>query len=195
MSPSMRAAVFGARVREAGMATAGVLVIVLVGTAAFWRRAAPDWPTATARQQAFAETLVETGTIGAQRLMLYASTIPGTQAKILDLAPEGQTVKAGDVLVRFDASGFEQARDLERAALRQADAELVRAREELRLESLRAQGDLDAAREQIGHAERGLANQLEGRGRVELAEAEAAANEAARELDRARSPMKTSSRC
>ena len=46
-------------------------------------------------RQAFSETLVETGTVNAQHLALYSSTIPGVQGKIIELAPEGQAVQPG----------------------------------------------------------------------------------------------------
>jgi HlyD family secretion protein len=176
----------GGRRREAGMATAGVIVIALVGASIGLRRADGDWPSTTARIEPFVESLVEVGTISAQRLMLYSSTIPGAQAKIVEIAPEGHAAAPGDVLVRFDTALFEQNRERERAALRQAEAELVRAREEARVELLRGAGALDDAQQQIGYAERGLVNELEGRGKVEIIEAETAAAEAERELQQAR---------
>lgn len=172
--------------REAGAAAAGVLVVALAISVLFWRRAVDDVPTAAVQRTLFTETLVETGTIGAQRLALYSSTISGAQAKIVELVPEGRAVQPGDVLVRFDASTFEQTRARERASLSQAEADLIRAREEYRIETLRVDGDLERSRRQIEFAEAGLKNQLEGRGRVELAEANAAAGEAARELTRAK---------
>lgn len=174
------------RRRETGAASIGVLAIVLALSAVGWRHTSSDIPSAIVRRETFADTLVETGTIAADRLMLYASTIPGAPAKIAELVPEGTAVRAGDLLVRFDSSGFEQTRARERAALGQAQADLVRAREALRLQLLAHEGELAAAKQQIGFAEAGLRNQVEGRGRVDVAEAEANAAEAGRELDRAR---------
>ena len=132
------------------------------------------------------ETLVEIGTVNAQQLVLYSSTIPGVQAKLVEIAPEGQAVKAGDLLARFDTGQFEQNRTREMAALRQAEAEMVRAREGARIEALGTQEDLDAAFQQIGKAETGLANQVSGSGAVEVVEAEAGAADADRELQQAR---------
>jgi len=172
--------------REAGFATAGAIALVLVVSTISWRRTADDLPSAVVKRAPFIDTLVESGTISAQRLALYSSTIPGVQAKIIELAPEGHAVKSGDVLVRFDATTFEQTRARERASLSQAEADLIRAREELRLESLGVEGDLETARQQVGFAETSLRNQLEGRGKLALAEADAAAGEAARELERAK---------
>src|SRR5262249_46609202 len=58
--------------------------------------------------------------------------------------------------------------------------------EDLRLASMRNAADADQARRQVEYAQSALTNQLEGRGKVEVAEAEAAAADAARELERAR---------
>ncbi|MBI4265739.1 MAG: efflux RND transporter periplasmic adaptor subunit [Acidobacteria bacterium] len=172
--------------RETGVATAGVVMAVLAGGTFTLRHTTDTWPTATARTETFVDTIVETGTIGAQRLRLYASTIPGAAAKLVELAPEGQAVREGDVLARFDTAAFEQTRERELAALRQADAELVRVREAVRIESLSADDDLDVLRQDVTKAENGLANQISGRGAVEVVEAEAAAADAARELEQAR---------
>ncbi len=166
------------------MVSAGVLGLLLATGVIVSKRSVPAWPTAVVARAPFRETLVESGAIGAARLMLYSSTIAGAQAKIVELAPEGAAVTAGALLVRFDSSVFEQTRARERAAFGQAQAELVRAREEFRIEELRARGDLDAAQQQVGSAESNLANQLEGRGKVDVAEAEAAAAEATREAGR-----------
>jgi HlyD family secretion protein len=178
------------RRRETGAATIALL-LALLGTASLvvpGRRAAA-WPTAVAREAPFVETLVEAGTIGAARLMLYGSRIAGGPAKIAELAREGTLVAPGDLLIRFDAAGFEQEIARETAALQQAKADRDLAREALRLEGLQARSDVDHARQQIDAAESELANQVDGAGKLELAEAEAAAAEAARETVRARSAV------
>jgi HlyD family secretion protein len=170
------------------VASAGAVCVLGAGVALVhpWR-AGPEWPVATAREGRFVETLVESGTIGAARLMLYGSTISGGPAKIVEIAPEGRSVAAGDVLVRFDPTGFEQELAKERAALQQAEADVRRAREELRLETLQAHGASEEAREGIRHAENELADENDGAGRLRLAEAASAAAEAAREVERTRS--------
>src|SRR5262249_8402597 len=89
------------RTREAGVISVGVLA-ALVGVLALVPKQAPArWPTAVVRRDTLTQALVETGTIGAQRLMVYSSTIQGAQAKIVDIVPEGTSVKPGDRLVRF----------------------------------------------------------------------------------------------
>jgi HlyD family secretion protein len=172
--------------REAGVAMAGVTAVLLGGATVGLRQTAPNWPDAVAERRPFSEQLVEPGTIAAQRIMLYGSSITGAQAKIVELAAEGRAVHAGDVLIRFDTAQFEQTLAAERAALRQAEAELTRAIEEARVEALRAQGDLEAANQQVANAERGLANELGGKGHVAVVEAETTLADAERELERAR---------
>lgn len=175
--------------RDAGLASAGAVALLLGVAALVPRHLSPEAPTALVTREPFEETIVESGTIGAERLMIYGSSIAGAQAKIVEIVPEGAAVHAGDLLVRFDASGFEQALARERAALGQAEAGLLGAREELRLDRLRAEGELDAARGEVSHAEHSLVNQLEGKGRLEIAEADLAAADAARELERARTAV------
>lgn len=173
--------------REAGFAAAGLVTAMGAGVTLAWpRTTSPGPPTAVVREAPFADALVERGTIDAARMMLYGSAIAGSQAKILELAAEGAAVDEGDVLIRFDAAPFEEAAARAEAARAQADAELVRAREDLRLEDMRAATDLRAAGEQVGFAERALATERDAKGPLAVAEAEAAAREAARDLDRTR---------
>lgn len=171
--------------RETGVATAGVLALALLTAGAGWMRSVPTWPAAVVRADAFTEVLVESGTITTQQMTLYASTLPAGQSKILELAPEGTPVHQGDVLVRLDASQFEQSLERERAELRRAEADLARVAADARLEMLRAQDEFDAARQQVANVERTLANQMNGAGQVAVIEAEATLAEATREVARA----------
>ena len=167
-----------------GLASAGV--VIATGLLTAWpARHVPPSSTALVREAPFTEVLVEQGTVTAARMLLYSSTIAGAQAKIVDLAPEGSAVAPGDVLVRFDAAPFEEAVQRERASVAQADAELLRAEEDLRLEQMRVDADREAAREQLGAAETALASERQGRGPLALAEAEVALNQASRERTQA----------
>lgn len=172
------------RPREAGAITVGVLVALIALLSFVPKRQTARWPTAIAKRETFTETLVETGSVNAARLMVYSSTIAGAQAKIVELVPEGTSMKPGDTLVRFETAGFEQNLARETASQRQAESDLQRAREELRLEGLRSEAAMAQARQQIGYAETALTDQLEGRGKVQIAEAEATAAEAGREAER-----------
>ena len=174
------------RPRETGAASVGVLTVIGAIVLLAPRPAPPAGPTAVVREGPLAESLIEPGTVSSSRLLLYGSSISGVQVKITDLVPEGRAVVPGDVLIRFDRTTFEQNLAREEAALRQAEAELLRAREERRIEQLRADGEAAQARQQVGYAQSEVANQTDGKGRVALAEAEAAEAAAAREVARAR---------
>lgn len=174
--------------RRLHAASAGVVMTALGGVL-MWPSPAAERPTAVVRRGPFVHTLVTRGTVGAARVHLYASTIAGAQAKILDIVPEGQAVSAGDVLVRFDAAPFEEAVLRETGTLAQAEAELVRARADLRIEEMRAGADAAAARAQIGFADAALANERDGRGPLLVAEARAAVGDAARQLQRAQTAV------
>jgi HlyD family secretion protein len=99
-------------------------------------------------------------------------------------------VSRGDLLIRFDVTRFEAEREREQAALRQADADLVHAAEDTRLDALRAQEELDAARQQVANAERVLLNEVSGKGQVAVIEAETTLAEADREFVRAQTNLK-----
>lgn len=172
------------RTTVGGLTSASVVIAAGVFTA--WpSHRAPEIPSVVAADAPFSEILVEQGTVTAARMLTYSSTIAGAQAKIVDIAPEGSAVAAGDVLVRFDPAPFEEAVLRERASVAQAEAELLRAREDLRLEQMRVDAEADAAREQLGAAETALANERSGRGALAAAEAEAAVNQAGRDLKQA----------
>ena len=134
------------RPREAGAITVAALVVLIGVLSLVPKRQTARWPTAIAKRETFTETLVETGNVSAARLMVYSSTVPGAQAKIVELIPEGSSVKPGDVLVRFETAGFEQNLAREEAAMRQAEAEVQRSREEVRLEALRSDAAATQAR-------------------------------------------------
>lgn len=146
-------------------------------------------PSTLVHRAAFVDNLVETGTISAQSMRLYASTISGGTAKIVEIAPEGRLVAPGDVLIRFDAGHLEGDLTTESAALRQAEADLVRVIKEGQIDSLRADEDVAAARQQIANAEQSLDNESNGKGRVVLAEAEHALAEADRNVLRSRATL------
>ena len=85
--------------------------------------------------------IVESGTLQALRSVTYSSTIPGSQAKILEIVQEGTHVEIGDVLVTFDSQPFADELEQTRAQLAQAEAELVKATEERKLLQISAKED------------------------------------------------------
>lgn len=150
-----------------------------------WSGGGEDWVSAEVSEEPFRQTFVEHGTLGAARMAFYGSEITGGPAKIAEIAREGTYVAKGDLLMRFDSAPFAAALARERAALRQAEADLQAARETLRLDAMQAESDVDDARDHIGYAEAQLKDQVDGAGRVALAEAESAVADLERDVARA----------
>ena len=149
-----------------------------------WSGPSTGLPAVPVREEPFVESLVEHGAIAAARLMFYGSEITGGPAKIAEIAREGTYVRAGDLLLRFDSAGFAQDLAREEALLQQADADLAAAREALRLDVMQAEADLEEAGDQIGYAESDLKDQVDGAGKVALAEAQASVADLQREVAR-----------
>ncbi len=173
------------------------LVFGLLGGAAlvllallFWLSGSgPDPATAEVRRGPFRVSIVEGGTLQALRSLTYASGIQGNQAKIVALAPEGKLVQKGDLLVLFDSSPFEEEIRRDQALLAQAEADLVKAREDLKLQRLQNREDLLAARLQVEKSDLELKDVQQGKGRVKEDEAAQAVAEAERELAKSQAQL------
>src|SRR6185295_15636405 len=102
--------------------------------------------TAEVREGPFRVSIVEGGTLQALRSVTYSSAIQSNQAKIVALAPEGKMVEKGDMLILFDAAPFEEEIRRSQAQLAQAQADLSKAREDVKLQVIQNLEDLAAAR-------------------------------------------------
>ena len=133
----------------------------------------------------------------ALRSVTYASSIQSNQAKIVALAPEGKLVEKGDLLILFDAAPFEEEIRRNQALLAQAEADLLKAGEDLKLQALQNTEELQAARLRVEESDLELKDVQQGKGRLKEEEAEAAVANAERELQkaegRARGPRARSS--
>ncbi len=137
---------------------------------------------AEVRQGPFRVAIVETGTLEALRSVTYASSIQSNQAKIVALAPEGKLVEKGDLLILFDAAPFEEDIRRNQALLAQAEADLLTATEDLKLQGLQNAEELQAARLRVTETDLELKDVQQGKGELKEAEAEAAVANAEREL-------------
>ena len=133
----------------------------------------------------FEVRITESGTLQALRSVTYSSSIPGSQAKILELVPEGAHAEVGDVLVQFDAQPFAEELEQAKAQLAQAEAELVKAREEQKLLRIASAEELTESRDKVRLAELELTNVVEGKGKPAEAESSAQVSQARRELEKA----------
>ncbi len=145
--------------------------------------------TAEVREGPFRVSLVEAGTLQALRSVTYVSNIQSNQAKIVALAPEGRPVQKGDLLILFDAAPFEEEIRRNQAVLAQAEADLLKAREDLKLQEIQNREELLAARLRVEKNDLELRDAQEGQGRVREEEAIQAVAEAERELAKARSQL------
>ncbi len=119
--------------------------------------------------------------------MTYSSSIPGSQAKILEIVPEGTQVQVGDVLVKFDREPFAEELERSKAQLAQAEAELVKADQELKLLQIAAQEELTESKDKLRLSELELQSVIEGKGKLAEAESAALLAQAERELAKAES--------
>ncbi len=160
----------------------GVLVGLLVVLTSVLVRKEHSLVAAEVRQGLFRVAVVETGTLEALRSVTYASRIQSNQAKIVALAPEGRLVEKGDLLILFDAAPFEEEIRRNQALLAQAEADLLKASEDLKLQALQNAEEIQAARLRVGAADLELKDVQEGKGQLKEEEAEVAVANAEREL-------------
>ncbi len=109
------------------------LALVAIASGFLLSRPSSSSLVAAAQKGPFEVKIVEGGTLQALRSVTYSSSIPGSQAKILEIVPEGTQVQVGDVLVKFDREPFAEELERSKAQLAQAEAELVKADQELKL--------------------------------------------------------------
>jgi HlyD family secretion protein len=171
--------------RHPGQAAAGGLLLVLAALAFLTNAPAPGVATAEVREGPFQVSLVESGTLQALRSVTYASTIQSNQAKIVALVPEGKLVAKGDLLILFDAAPFEEEIRRSQAALQQAEADLLKARQELNLQAIQNQEDLAAARQKSERSQLELKDVQQGKGKLKEEEAASEVKNAERELQKA----------
>jgi HlyD family secretion protein len=148
-----------------------------------------DLASAEVREGPFRVAITEAGTLQALRSVTYASTIQSNQAKIVAFAPEGKLVQKGDLLVLFDAAPFEEEIRKNQALLAQAQADLVKTRQDLKLQVLQNQEELLAARLRVEKSGLEMQDVQEGKGRVKEEEAASAVTNAERELQKAESAL------
>ena len=171
--------------RAAAAAAAGAALLIAPG----WliaRRAPAGVVSAAVVEGPFQLAISEAGTLQALRSVTYASAIQSNQAKIVALVPEGKLVQKGDLLVLFDAAPFEEEIRKNQALLAQAEADLSKARQDLKLQQIQNLEELAAARQKVERSGLELKDVQEGKGRVKEEEAAAAVANAERDLQKAK---------
>ena len=148
-----------------------------------------DPATAEVREGPFRVSIVEAGTLQALRAVSYASAIPSNQAKIVALAPEGKLVHKGELLVLFDPAPFEEEIRRSQALLAQANAEALKAKEDLKLQQMQNHEELLAVRLRVEKDDLELADVQKGKGLVKEDEATQAVANAERDQAKAQSQL------
>ena len=169
----------------AALVATGLLLAYLFGG----RGGPPGIATAEVLEGPFQVSILEGGALQALRSVTYTSTIQSNQAKIVAMAPEGKLVKKGDLLLFFDAAPFEEDIRRNQALLAQAEADMQKAQQELKLQAIQNQEDTMAARLKVERSDLELRDTQEGKGRLKEEEAVAAVANAERERQKAKSAL------
>jgi HlyD family secretion protein len=138
----------------------------------------------------FQVSVVESGTLQALRSVTYSSSIASNQAKIVALAPEGRRVMKGDLLILFDSAPFEEEIRKDEAELARSQADLDKAKQDLKLQAIQNAEDLASAQEKVTQSELELKDVEAGKGLVKEEEAQSAVADAERELKKAQAAAK-----
>jgi HlyD family secretion protein len=175
------------RPRRTALIAGGALLGVLALASLLGPRASDKYPNAVVTEGPFHVSILETGTLQALRSVTYSSSIQSNQAKIVAMAPEGKLVQKGDMLLLFDAAPFEEEIRRSEALLAQAQAELGKAQQDLKLQGISNREDLALARQKLERSQLELKDVQQGKGQLREDEAAAAVTNAERELQKAQS--------
>jgi len=132
-----------------------VAVVVVLGASlgvARLARSAPSVPTAEATQGEFVDWLQLRGEVKAQLSSVLTAPSGAGDIQIVELVRNGTPVKKGDVVVRFDSTQLQNTLDQKRSEMKQAEAEIEKAKSDARLKEEQDQTDLQKARYDIERA-------------------------------------------
>lgn len=169
------------------IAGAAVALVAVAGWFAVGRTAAADTgvETAEAVRGDFIDVLPVRGEVRARRTVPITAPRSAGELQIVHLAPNGSAVKTGDVVVRFDTSTAERQLAEKRSALREAEAEIQRARADATIAAQAAKSDeskrrYDVARAKLDVSTSEVVSRLEAeKAALSLGAAEQRAREAA----------------
>ncbi|MBI4476867.1 MAG: efflux RND transporter periplasmic adaptor subunit [Acidobacteria bacterium] len=122
--------------RRSHITVTGMVLVALTATGLFvtaGRGSAPDLPTAEVIRGEFVDTLELRGEIRPQKSVVISSPMQSGELQILRLVKNGAPVKAGDVVVEFDATTLRRTIQDKQSELKQADAEIEQAKAQARL--------------------------------------------------------------
>jgi HlyD family secretion protein len=138
----------GKRIRS-GFVTLAVLALIGASATGIYRlrqvQASVTLPVAPARKGDFQVIIRSRGELRALRsVQVYAPVVP--QLRIAWLAPSGETIKEGEMMIKFDSSSSQQQLQQKEAVLRQAQATLDQAIAQARITADQDSSDLADAK-------------------------------------------------
>lgn len=112
-----------------------IAVAVVAGAAfvAVGKTSEPDVPTIAIKKGEFVDTLELRGDIRPLKSIVLSSPMQSGELQIIKLAKNGLAVKAGDVVVQFDASTLQRTIQEKKSEARQAEAEIEQARAQAKI--------------------------------------------------------------
>lgn len=179
------------RGRRMVVAGAGALALVLFLTVSGGGPDADAGPTALVQRGPLRITVVESGSIRPHRQMVLRNEMDD-DAAIVFIVPEGDLVKAGDLLVELDATAVETELVERRIRVQNTEAELVYAQENMSVVRNQAMADTEAAELASEFARQDLEKYLEGEYPKQLKEFESTITLAEQELGQAQEELKWS---
>jgi multidrug efflux pump subunit AcrA (membrane-fusion protein) len=154
------------RKRGLGIGVAAALIIVAGLVMASRAAVAPDVPTVDVAKGEFVDYVQLRGSIRPAKSIILSAPMQAGDLQILKLSKSGTAVKAGDVLVEFDATSLRQRMQEKQSELKQSDAEIaqVQAQQKITDEQdqaavMKAKYDLDRAKLDLG--KRDIVSKLE----------------------------------
>lgn len=183
-APAVELCEAGEAVRARGLRRARfdalmVAAALVAGSLAFWgfrrKSNAPAIPTAVVRREDFVNWLSLRGDTEARRSVTISAPYRAGSLQILQIVSSGAKVKAGAVLVRFDATTLRQTLAQDENALKSSEADIEQSRAQARLKE-----------------EQDLTNVLKARYGVQSAQLDASKQEILSRIDGEESKLKLS---
>ncbi len=177
---------------------AGAVVVVIVGALLVTRAAGLSAGTGTTpifqvQRGPLTISVVEAGTIKSQDQVVLKNEVEG-QTTLIYLIPEGTRVQAGQLLAELDASKLQDDRVEQQIKVDNAEAEYIRARENLAVVENQADSDISKAELTDKFAEEDVTKYLEGEFPQKKLEAESKITIASEETERATEKLQWSER-
>jgi HlyD family secretion protein len=164
--------------RAATAAITAAVIIAGVVLATRWVRAdISDVPTMVVEKSTFVNTLEVRGEIRPVRSVVLTAPSSGSDLQIINIAANGSTVRAGDVVIQFDTTAPQRNLDQRRSDLQTATAEVTKVEAESRRKIQAAEATLAelrsfAARARLDLGRRELVSSVDAE-KLELALADA----------------------